>query len=252
MIKIYSHNFGESSKLLAKALSVKILKKRNSKWRPSFKDIVINWGSSTLPQYLLDAQVINFPSSVDLVSDKKKFFEKAVDGSFNYPLFWTQKEEAKKWLLENPGRTLVCRTSLRGHGGEGIIFCDNPSEIPLAPLYTEYIKKKYEFRVHVLNGHMIDVTQKKRKAGFEGTDHRIRNTNNGYIFARTNIVVPETVIRNAIKAVEHYGLDFGAVDVIYNERQEKAYVLEINTAPGIEGTTLQKYKESFEEWLFGS
>jgi glutathione synthase/RimK-type ligase-like ATP-grasp enzyme len=41
------------------------------------------------------------------------------------------------------------------------------------------------------------------------------------------------------------GLDFGAVDVIWNERQQRAYVLEINSAPGLEGTTIDDYVRYF-------
>ena len=41
------------------------------------------------------------------------------------------------------------------------------------------------------------------------------------------------------------GLTFGAIDVIWNEHQQKAFVLEINTAPGIEGTTVEKYAAKF-------
>ena len=40
-------------------------------------------------------------------------------------------------------------------------------------------------------------------------------------------------------------LDFGAVDLIWNEHENKCYVLEVNSAPGIEGTTLQQYVTAF-------
>ena len=40
-------------------------------------------------------------------------------------------------------------------------------------------------------------------------------------------------------------LQFGAVDIIWNEKENKCYVLEINTAPGLVGTTLTKYTEAF-------
>ena len=42
-------------------------------------------------------------------------------------------------------------------------------------------------------------------------------------------------------AIKVLGLDFGAVDIIYNKQEDKWYVLEVNTAPGIYGTTLDKY-----------
>ena len=73
--------------------------------------------------------------------------------------------------------------------------------------------------------------------------------NNGFIFARNEIQIPEDVTVQATKAFEITGLDFGAVDVIYNERQSAAYVLEINTAPGLEGTTDTDYAQMLREKL---
>ena len=57
--------------------------------------------------------------------------------------------------------------------------------------------------------------------------------------------LPNDVIHQATMAVGCLQLDFGAVDVIWNEAQKRAYVLEVNTAPGIEGTTLMRYASAF-------
>jgi hypothetical protein len=45
-------------------------------------------------------------------------------------------------------------------------------------------------------------------------------------------------------------LDFGAVDLIWNENQNVVYVLEVNTAPGMEGTTLENYCDAFSNALY--
>ena len=50
---------------------------------------------------------------------------------------------------------------------------------------------------------------------------------------------------DAIKAVELCGLYFGAVDMIWNAYKKQGYVLEINTAPGLEGQTVENYAEHF-------
>jgi D-alanine-D-alanine ligase-like ATP-grasp enzyme len=78
-------------------------------------------------------------------------------------------------------------------------------------------------------------------------DWKVRNHAGGFIYSHQNIEVPHDVIEQALFAYYETGLDFGAVDVIWNEREGKAYVLEINTAPGLEGTTLTKYKEAITE-----
>jgi D-alanine-D-alanine ligase-like ATP-grasp enzyme len=53
------------------------------------------------------------------------------------------------------------------------------------------------------------------------------------------------VTSEAIKAVNCLGLYFGAADVIWNDKEQRAYVLEVNTAPGLEGTTLENYANAF-------
>jgi D-alanine-D-alanine ligase-like ATP-grasp enzyme len=71
----------------------------------------------------------------------------------------------------------------------------------------------------------------------------VRSYENGWIFAREDVVRNPAAEAAAIAAVASLGLDFGAVDVIL--REGKAYVLEVNTAPGIEGATLSAYLEAF-------
>jgi glutathione synthase/RimK-type ligase-like ATP-grasp enzyme len=51
----------------------------------------------------------------------------------------------------------------------------------------------------------------------------------------------------AIRTVEILGLDFGAVDIIWNKKQDRYYVLEVNTAPGLEGETVVRYANAFKE-----
>src|SRR5690606_32924060 len=80
----------------------------------------------------------------------------------------------------------------------------------------------------------------------------IRNHRNGFIFQRNEITIPADVEVQATKAFEASGLDFGAVDVIWNEHEGRAYVLEINSAPGLEGTTLDNYVAAFKRTGFGS
>ncbi|CAN5950619.1 unnamed protein product [Sphagnum jensenii] len=69
-------------------------------------------------------------------------------------------------------------------------------------------------------------------------------SSNGFIYARNN-VFPE-ILRDeiAIAATTALGLDFGAVDII-EDKNEKLYVLEVNTAPGLEGKTVELYAEAF-------
>ena len=86
---------------------------------------------------------------------------------------------------------------------------------------------------------------------YTGPNTGIRNHSNGYIYARVNVDVPPLLLSSSLSAVNLLGLDFGAVDVGYRERDGKVFVFEVNTAPGLVGTTLDKYANAFKEYLNG-
>lgn len=148
-------------------------------------------------------------------------------------------------------KTIFARTLVNSTNGRGIVEFDRASEqYPRAPLYTEYIPKKAEYRVHVVCGKVVDVQQKKKKRGFEGTrDTRIRNVANGYVYTRSDIVEPNGIRELAVQAVESLKYCYGAVDIIYNEKQDKCFVLEVNSRPGLMGTTLVNYVNAIKEML---
>jgi len=147
------------------------------------------------------------------------------------------------------GFPVVCRTKLRGHSGDGIVIANNADELVDAPLYTKYIKKKDEYRVHVAR-HEDDfdvffIQRKARKLDVEEPNWLVRNLDGGFVFVEAQRVdVPDDVIEQAQRAIKALGLDFGGVDVIWNEREQKAYVLEINTACGLEERTALRYKDA--------
>jgi glutathione synthase/RimK-type ligase-like ATP-grasp enzyme len=134
------------------------------------------------------------------------------------------------------------------------VIANNRDELVPAPLYTKYIKKNAEYRVHcgLIDGHYhtIAVQQKRRSRDVpdDEVNWQVRNHHNGFIFARDNVTLPVQALNASFEAFRASGLDFGAVDVIYNERQERAYVLEINTAPGLEGQTLTDYTNFFNQF----
>jgi D-alanine-D-alanine ligase-like ATP-grasp enzyme len=64
------------------------------------------------------------------------------------------------------------------------------------------------------------------------------------VFCRENFSPVDIVDNAALGAVSALGLDFGAVDVKCNRQGTRAAVLEVNTAPGLQGTTLRKYAEA--------
>lgn len=209
-------------------------------------DVVINWGRS---ERRFNGEYINAPENVVLASDKLRAAEALREHGTPQPDFTTSQEEAKKWAEE--GSVVVCRKLLRASQGRGIVLASTPDEVVKAPLYTRYVKKADEFRVHVAFGKVLDVQQKKRRLEVpdDQVNWQIRNAKNGWVFARDGVDAPAVVRDAAVSAVAALGLDFGAVDVGYNAKRGEAAVYEVNTAPGLEGTTLETYYEAFAERL---
>jgi len=244
----------QSAKVLAQALGVKRI---SDTYEPRRSDVIINWGNTRNSNYIPSNLDLNKHEAVAIAANKLKTFETLSAAGFAHiPSYCTSQYEASNMLYiatnggENLGKeSIYCRTSLTGHSGSGIVIAKNTYEFVEAPLYTLGTKHKYEFRVHVFKGEVIDVQQKKRRNDYTGPNTGIRNHSNGYIYARSNINVPPLLLSSSIQAVALLGLDFGAVDVGYREHDSRVFVFEVNTAPGLVGTTLDKYVNTFKEYL---
>jgi glutathione synthase/RimK-type ligase-like ATP-grasp enzyme len=220
-------------------------------------DTIINWGRSTMPSHWprYTMSIINHPNNVAIACNKLDTFLLLGLNGIQIPEWTTDIHQAQTWVDE--GHTIYGRKTLTGHSGQGIIIIKGGEEgyspeivggeYPECPLYTKATKAKYEYRVHVMAGKAIDVVQKKKKENFDGGTNGIRNRSNGWVYAHNNINVPSLVVEQAIKAVQVLGLDFGAVDIGYKERDNISFVYEVNTAPGLVGTTLQKYVQGIKE-----
>lgn len=253
MTNLYAYKEGsKSAKAISQALGIKRIKHKGSRFRGDENKTVINWGASELPEEVMKCRVLNKPEVVAACADKKMFFQCMDDSGMADKLvpYTTDKAKALAWIKE--GGVVVCRTLTRANSGRGIVIAEKEEELVNAPLYTKYMPKKHEFRLHFFNGEfgveMFDVQRKARKKDVpdDQVNWKVRNHNNGFIFARNEeFGVPNEVDKVAFEVFETTTLDFGAVDVIYNEREDRAYVLEINTACGVEGTTLDNYVEMF-------
>ena len=242
---IYSYNnSSEGCSALAESLSVKKISHINSKLKGDINKDVLNWGASVLPEEVSKCNVYNVNSWI--ASNKLESFSRIKEKPY-CPSFFTDKESAIK-AMEEGVEQIVCRTILNGHSGNGIIIADKPEDLVDAPLYVEYIPKKDEYRIHVAFGKAFFVQRKARSKDVpdDKVNWKVRNHANGFIYQHNDVTPHLDVINAAIDAVDALLLDFGAVDVIWNDKKAKAYVLEVNTAPGLQGTTLEKYKEVFE------
>lgn len=169
-------------------------------------------------------------------------------------------------------------------GGNDFHLCLEQSALDNAiaagcAVFTSYIPKKEEYRIHVFGDNALVSCIKKPqhnpeagwiackkeliakraqkngvavhnptldlvlKAVFDkeisSPNYIIRSNTRGWCFAQKD-GCPNEVINQAKKAVKALGLYFGAVDAVVSDSGE-VFVLEVNSGPGLEGTTLEAY-----------
>lgn len=249
-LKIYPYKMGsESAKALGELLDSKRVRD-TGRYKPKSGQTIINWGNGRSPSWSGVAssrgvRIINSASAVNVAGNKLSTFQALQRAGVSIPEFTTSVGMAQQWLRD--GEIVVERHDLRGSSGKGIRIVslndeDTEAELRDAPLYTKFLDKSAEYRVHIFRGQMIDFVQKKRVSSERRDDSfnpYVSSMEHGWVFTRTEVPEVPSVIRVAKQAVEALGLDFGAVDIMFYEG--RSYVLEVNTAPGLAGTTLVKY-----------
>ena len=156
------------------------------------------------------------------------------------PEYTFSKDTARDWL--NSASVVFCRTLTRASEGRGIVVAETVDQLVDAPVYTKYMKKKREFRVHIFKDKIVQVVEKRKRSGWDADrDTRIRNTANGYVFCRTVDNIPEGLEQLALRASKVTQSDFRGVDIGYNERNSQLFVIEVNSAPGVEGSNVTDY-----------
>lgn len=186
---------------------------------------------------------LKYGHSVDKLTQYRWFQEQGLSALE----FCTGPAEAKQWLEQ--GDTVFGRKLLNSSCGKGIVVLDpkailedKTQSLCNCPVYTKYKKKKREFRVHVFKDKVVAVTEKRRRAGFEGTrDTKIRNLANGYVFCQSVENEPEGLRSLALAASRVSPSDFKGVDIGFNERNNDLFIIEVNSAPGIQGSNINAY-----------
>lgn len=248
----------ESAKALAEKMGLKRIKLQGSNVADKKDRVIINWGSSRCPYRI--AHVINKPTKVAIAANKLSAFMHLADyneanpkNQVRIPEFTTSKYVAEKWMEE--GHDVCSRAVLSGNNGEGLIISKDKDKHPdYAPLYTLYKPKMKEYRIHVINGAVVAIQRKVWPAGRkkkDAGDFKARNYVDGFVFQTEKVkdLPSNDIITQAKRAVKALGLDFGGVDVIWNKQENLTYILEVNTAPGIEGSDIKIYADSLGDML---
>ena len=235
-----------------------VIRREGSRYRSRFNDVVINWGN---PQQIFRGDQhywINDPLMVRRAINKEWAWNRWEERGVPTVLHTDDPHVAHGWLSN--GDRLLVRTSLQLSGGRGIRCFSlegtdwtepwsnyTPDDDTYVKVFGRNPKHVTEYRVHVVRGEVIDFIQKKRRRDYEGTPNPyVRSHDNGWVFCREEIELPSVAHAAAQAAVEALALDFGAVDLGVC-RDGTVCVYEVNTAPGIEGTTHDRYAVALAE-----
>jgi len=229
--------------------------RKKTKYKPREDHVILNWGYNGEPHPWMSrvsfGRFINAPHAVNFASNKLFCLERLSEREVDSVDYTTQREVAREWI--DQGFDVYCRQLTRGSQGRGIVVAHTADEIVSAPLYTKGVQAiKREYRAHVFNGEVIDLVAKATRAGEDNANMEIRNHSNGWVFVRDAVTIPEAtrqqLVALAVDAVQAVDLQLGAVDIIRDEA-DRLYVLEINTAPGLEGTTLERYVTELRNYV---
>ena len=197
-------------------------------------DMVIRWGcTSTVP---ID-EVLNTATAIHKVSDKANFRSiLCSDPSTkdNTPYTITDYDSAMEYILNNMSPLFV-RPRLHSQGRRAYLV-ENEDRLKKALTAcgegwyaSEYINKKQEFRVFVVQGRVVWIANKIPA----DPDAICWNVAQGGKFENVSWGHwPENVIRVAVNSFKKSGLDFAGVDIMV-DTDGKAWNIEVNSAPSM-------------------
>lgn len=235
--RAYGHS--DTCDALAEAVDGKRLKLKGSKYRKHPGDVLVNWGSTKPFDYPVD---LNKPENVTIATSKMATFLYLQNAGIPIPRWTQDKAEVLKWKEKVVGRDLDS-----GRSGRGIVVYKKDQEVGNHLFYTEYFRKDREFRIHVFRGKVIFEQEKLKRKDADVADNYIRSHDRGWCFAFHHLTerpTPAVAKDVAVAAVSTLGLDFGAVDIGWH-KDNGAVVFEVNTAPGLEESSLEAYATAF-------
>lgn len=211
-----------------------------------FSGIVFNFGKSDFEvprgaRY----RVLNKPSAVRNAKNKLSSLRLMRRNNVNVPNHWNRNTNNHEI-----GTPVVGRPN-RHQGGNGFQMCLCNLDLDRArrkgaDYFVSYVPVKDEYRYHYFCGDIIRVVKKVPDEGYEEPNSWIRSNTRGWVFKKVRDEnVDQRTCRMVKRAFDALGLDFGAADVVTSDGGI-THVLEINSAPGLEGSSLEAYSEKIK------
>ncbi len=201
--------------------------------------VLVRWDSKA---EMLADKTINSAAAVKLSRNKRQS-RMLLDGLC--PKTWFLKRDCQFPCVVRPKRHF---------GGNNFYLCYNREELEAATrrcggamrwYASAFIAKIAEYRVFILNGEAFKVVRRYRRDEDPAVPW---NAHNGGLSRRVKAENwPVAVVSNAEDAANKLGLQLCAVDVIV-DAQNNPFVLEANTAPGLERQgTFKRFAKLLEE-----
>jgi carbamoylphosphate synthase large subunit len=199
-------------------------------------DADVNWGRRTGRG--LNADITN-------AVNKRRSRELFAEHDIPAPRFFTS-DEAREAV--RAGITVLGRPDFHTRR-QGFWVCRSEANIDRAlrgrgrkrpaSHFIEWVEMDREFRVHQFQGRTTRISQKLP----DPVDPM------KYTTIKPTIENRDHIRKAARRAVRALGLDFGTVDLFADD--EQVFVLEVNTAPGLGGTTPRLWADTFINHLEG-
>lgn len=225
----------ESCRLIAQYSATGIQIKNNSQRLP-VADFVIRWGCTSAAP---GENNINNPTAIHLGASKRVFRAKLSEAGLSH----------ETWSDENDVQfPAIVRPAVHSQG-RNLHVVRNQDELALAIsscglgwYAAKLIDKVAEYRVYAAQGRAIGVGRK-----YPANEQSVAwNMSAGGSCKNVRFDEwPLIVVKSGLAALKLSGLDFAGVDVIV-DREEKPYVLEINSAPTLANYRAPSFAKVFD------
>lgn len=210
---------------------------------------VINWGNSIFgASREFD---LNNPRAVSLGSNKRESRRVLQNKGVAVPHTWFYGEDFTNEGL-NEG-AIIARPSHHHAGKDFYVIASMNDYVNLSKkhdlgswYFSEIFQKTHEYRVHCAHGKVLMISDKPISSTDLRANHAV--VEEAWRALKWSEFNPK-VCEESLKAMEVLGLDYGAVDIMYNANDDSVAICEVNTSPSITTDyTSGKYAAYFD-WV---